>query len=105
MGHNFVLLTKGTDAANFATAAMTGKATEYILSKGVLNHTKLIGGENLPLFNLQRRQKKHMILYAIFRCYYLMMKGGLSLNNQHLVIYPITAGCANYPVVFRYNKK
>src|SRR5690606_38937666 len=44
MGHNFVLLTKGTDVQKFATAAMNEKATEYIPSKGVLAHTKLIGG-------------------------------------------------------------
>ncbi|HSP39987.1 MAG TPA: plastocyanin/azurin family copper-binding protein, partial [Gillisia sp.] len=40
MGHNFVLLAKGTDVAKFATAAMNDKATEYIPAKGVLAHTK-----------------------------------------------------------------
>jgi azurin len=46
MGHNWVLLKKGSDAAAFATAAVAAKATDYIpanLKEQVVAHTKLIG--------------------------------------------------------------
>jgi azurin len=46
MGHNFVILKKGTDVNAFATAATTAKATEYIpesLKGQVLAHTPLLG--------------------------------------------------------------
>lgn len=46
MGHNWVLLKKGTDVATFATAAMVAKATDYIpdaLKDQVIVHTELLG--------------------------------------------------------------
>ena len=46
MGHNFVLLKKGTDTKAFADAAVAAAATEYIpASKAdeVIAHTKLLG--------------------------------------------------------------
>jgi len=46
MGHNFVILKKGSDVTAFATAATTAKATEYIpesLKGQVLAHTPLLG--------------------------------------------------------------
>lgn len=48
MGHNWVLLKKGTDANAFTTAAVSaGAATEYIPADqkaAILANTKLIGG-------------------------------------------------------------
>lgn len=49
MGHNFVLLAKGTDLAGWAMKAMTAQATEFIpaapeAKKAILAHTKIIGG-------------------------------------------------------------
>ena len=47
MGHNFVLLAKGTDIDAFSKAAMTAKDTDHIPAdmKGkVIAHTKVIGG-------------------------------------------------------------
>ncbi|MBC7369671.1 MAG: azurin [Undibacterium sp.] len=46
MGHNLIILKKGSDAAAFATAATTAKATEYIpeaLKDQVLAHSELLG--------------------------------------------------------------
>jgi len=46
MGHNFVVLKPGTDAAAFATAAMAGEDTDYIpaaLKDQVIAHTPLLG--------------------------------------------------------------
>lgn len=45
MGHNFVLLKKGTNVATFAQQAMQAKDNEYIPEgDAVIAHTKLIGG-------------------------------------------------------------
>ncbi len=44
MGHNFVLLKKGTDLAKFAEAAMAAKDNNYIPNEGVIAHTGIIGG-------------------------------------------------------------
>ncbi len=46
MGHNWVLLKKGVDAAAFNAAAMTAKATDYIppaLKDQVVAHTAMLG--------------------------------------------------------------
>ncbi len=46
MGHNWVLLAKGTDVMAFSTAAMQARATEYIpaaLANQVIAHSKLLG--------------------------------------------------------------
>ena len=46
MGHNWVLLKKGSDTAAFSTAAATAKASDYIpaaLQGEIIAHTALIG--------------------------------------------------------------
>lgn len=46
MGHNFVLLSQGTDFTNFATEAMKARDNDYIpqqLSSSIIAHTKLVG--------------------------------------------------------------
>ena len=47
MGHNFVLLKKGTNVAQFSTKAIAAKATGYIPASdkaSVIAHTKVVGG-------------------------------------------------------------
>lgn len=46
MGHNFVLLTAGVSATDFAMKVIGDKATDYIPAdtKDVIAHTKLLGG-------------------------------------------------------------
>ncbi len=46
MGHNFVLLKKGTNLADFAAEAVNAKDADYIPNGGadVIAHTTLIGG-------------------------------------------------------------
>jgi azurin len=75
MGHNFVLLTKGTDIAKFATAAMNAKATEYIPSKGVIAHTKLIGGGESTTIKFTVSAKGTYDFICSFPGHYAMMKG------------------------------
>jgi azurin len=46
MGHNFVLLTPGTNVEEFAQTAMNNKANDYIpesLKSAIVAHTKLLG--------------------------------------------------------------
>lgn len=46
MGHNFVVLAKGTNVEEFGQAAMNSKATDYIpeaLKSSIIAHTKLLG--------------------------------------------------------------
>jgi azurin len=45
MGHNFTLLKAGTVVADFATKAMTAKATDYIPAGDtvIIAHTRLVG--------------------------------------------------------------
>lgn len=66
IGHNLVLLAKGTDMANFAQAAMNARATEYIPANGVLAHTKLIGGGESITIEFRALQKEVMALCAVF---------------------------------------
>ena len=75
MGHNFVLLTKGTDVAKFATAAMSEKGKEYIPSTGVLAHTKLIGGGESTTIEFTAPQKGTYDFICSFPGHYTMMKG------------------------------
>lgn len=75
MGHNFVLLTKGTDVQKFAIAAMNEKATEYIPSKGVLAHTKLIGGGESTTIEFTAPAKGTYDFICSFPGHYAMMKG------------------------------
>lgn len=46
MGHNFVLLTKGTDVIDFGTAAASARSNDYIPegTNQVIAHTEMIGG-------------------------------------------------------------
>lgn len=46
MGHNFIVLTPGTDKSEFATAALSAKNEDYIpasYADSIVAHTKLLG--------------------------------------------------------------
>lgn len=75
MGHNFVLLTKGTDVAKYATAAMSKKENEYILPAGVIAHTKLIGGGESTTIEFTAPAKGTYDFICSFPGHYAMMKG------------------------------
>ena len=75
MGHNFVLLTQGTDVAKFATAAMNDKANEYIPSQGVIAHTELIGGGESTTIEFTAPKKGTYDFICSFPGHYAMMKG------------------------------
>jgi len=75
MGHNFVLLAKGTDLQKFATAAMDAKANDYIPAKGVLAHTKMIGGGESTTIEFTVPAKGTYDFICSFPGHYAMMKG------------------------------
>ncbi len=75
MGHNFVLLTKGTDIAKFATAAMSAKENNYIPSSGYIAHTKVIGGGESTTIEFTAPQKGTYDFICSFPGHYTMMKG------------------------------
>jgi azurin len=75
MGHNFVLLTKGTDIAKFATAAMNEKGNEYVPTSGVIAHTKLIGGGESTTIEFTAPSKGTYDFICNFPGHYAMMKG------------------------------
>ncbi len=75
MGHNFVLLEKGIDIAAFGMKAMDAKDNEYIPSKGVITHTKLIGGGESTTIEFTAPAKGTYDFICSFPGHYAMMKG------------------------------
>ncbi len=75
MGHNFVLLTLGTDIQKFSQAAMNAKASDYIPSSGVIAHTKLIGGGESTTIEFTAPKKGTYNFICSFPGHYTMMKG------------------------------
>lgn len=59
MGHNLIVLQKGTNVEEFGQAAMNSKATDYIpesLKSSIIAHTKLLGPNESDTitFNLEK---------------------------------------------------
>lgn len=75
MGHNFVLLEKGVDMADFAMKAMNAKDREYIPAKGVIAHTQLIGGGESTTIEFTAPAKGTYEFMCSFPGHYAMMKG------------------------------
>ncbi len=77
MGHNFVLLKKGTDIAEFAGRAMTAAATEYVPKgdKAVIVNTKIIGGGESVTITFDAPEKGTYDYICSFPGHYVMMKG------------------------------
>lgn len=75
MGHNFVLLSRGTDISSFSAQAMNAKANDYIPSTGVIVHTDLIGGGESSTIEFQVPQRGTYDFICSFPGHYSMMKG------------------------------
>lgn len=75
MGHNFVLLAKGTDLVKFSQAAMKAKGNDYIPANGVLAHTDLIGGGETTTVTFKAPAKGTYDFVCSFPGHYAMMKG------------------------------
>ncbi len=78
MGHNWVLLKKGTDLAGFATKAMAAKDKDYIPSEDdIIAHTKLLGGGESDSVTFVAPEKGEYDYLCSFPGHYAMMKGKL----------------------------
>lgn len=77
MGHNFVLLKKGTDLAAFAGAAMNAKDTDYVPAESpdVIAHTKIIGGGESVTITFDAPEAGTYDFICSFPGHYSMMKG------------------------------
>ena len=78
MGHNFVLLKKGTDLSAFGEAAVAaGPANEYIPNGGadVIAHTKLIGGGESDTISFKAPEAGTYDFICSFPGHLALMKG------------------------------
>jgi azurin len=79
MGHNLVILQKGTNVAEFARNASTAKATGYVPtgSKSVIAATKLIGGGQETSITFTAPAKGTYDFICTFPGHFSIMKGKL----------------------------
>ena len=77
MGHNFVLLKKGTDLVTFATAASTQKDNKYIPkdTQDVIAHTDMIGGGQVATIEFDAPEVGTYEFLCSFPAHYAMMRG------------------------------
>jgi len=77
MGHNWVLLEKGTNVSSFAISAMKEKDNEYIPSSNVLAATSLIGGGEQTSITFTAPSPGEYDFICSFPGHYGLMKGKL----------------------------
>jgi len=77
MGHNWVLLTKGTDIGVFGQAAVAAKATDYIPAgtDKVIAHTKLLSGGESDTIEFVAPAAGTYDFICSFPGHYALMKG------------------------------
>jgi azurin len=84
MGHNLVILKKGSDVAAFATAATTAKATEYIppaLKDQVVAHTDLLGPRKSSEITFKATEAGDYPFICSFPAHFMIgMKGVISVK-------------------------
>lgn len=79
MGHNFVLLKKGTDVATFGLKATEFPNNNYVPTdtKAVIAHTKIIGGGESDTIEFKAPKPGTYTFICSFPGHYMMMKGVL----------------------------
>lgn len=84
MGHNFVILKKGSDSAAFATASTTAKATEYIpeaLKDQVIAHTEVLGPRKSAEITFKATEAGDYPFLCSFPAHFMIgMKGVISVK-------------------------
>jgi azurin len=78
MGHNWVLVAKGTDLAEFGGAAAAAAATDYIpaeFESQVIAHTSTIGGGEEVTIEFTAPEKGIYDFFCSFPGHYAMMRG------------------------------
>ncbi|EGV43395.1 azurin [Bizionia argentinensis JUB59] len=82
MGHNFVLLTKGTAISDFTKQALKAKDNAYIPTdeKNVIAYTGLIGGGESVSVTFKAPEKGIYDFLCSFPGHYSIMKGKFNVN-------------------------
>lgn len=83
MGHNWVLLQKGTDVNAFAQAAMTAKDTDYIpaaMKDKVIAHVPLLGPKKSGEASFKAPEAGEYTFICSFPGHYMLMKGTLTVK-------------------------
>lgn len=83
MGHDFVLLKKGTDLDAFGKAALYAQAEDYIPKaelKNIIAYTKLLGGGESDTIQFSVSEKGSYDYICSFPGHYTMMKGKLIIE-------------------------
>ena len=77
MGHNWVLLKKGTDISEFGNAAASAKDNDYIPAgtDAVITHTKMIGGGESVTIEFEAPVAGTYDFICSFPGHYALMKG------------------------------
>ncbi|MFO7720337.1 MAG: azurin [Gillisia sp.] len=77
MGHNWVLLKKGTDIAEFGNAAASAKDTDYIPAgtDAVITTTKMLGGGESVTIEFEAPEAGTYDFICSFPGHYALMKG------------------------------
>lgn len=77
MGHNWVLLTKGTEIGAFGLTAVEAKATDYVPAgtTQVIAHTKLLGGGESDTIEFVAPEAGTYDFICSFPGHYALMKG------------------------------
>ena len=77
MGHNFVLLKKGTNVAEFAVAAMAEKDNGYvpINNHDIIAYTEVVGGGSSTTISFTAPEKGEYDFICSFPGHYSIMKG------------------------------
>ncbi len=76
MGHNWVLLAKGTEINSFATSALQARDNEYIpTSDNIITHTALIGGGEETTIEFVAPAVGEYNFICTFPGHYALMKG------------------------------
>ena len=83
MGHNFVLLKKGTDVNAFATAAMTAKDTDYVpaaMKDKVIAHTPVLGPKKSAEVTFKLAEAGEYTFICSFPGHFMLMKGTVTVK-------------------------
>jgi azurin len=83
MGHNWVLLQKGTDVNAFAQAAMTAKDTDYVpasMKDKVIASTPILGPKKSAEVTFKAPAPGEYTFICSFPGHYMLMKGTLTVK-------------------------
>ncbi|MDA9831228.1 azurin [Akkermansiaceae bacterium] len=85
MGHNVVILKKGTNLAGWASKAMTAAATDYIPAdeaskKAVIAHTKVLGGGETDSITFSIKDAGEYQYLCSFPGHFAIMQGKITVK-------------------------